>query len=162
MVNNQESALDLAQDTFFKAIEYLSDAPSPIRNPRAWLFGIARNHCVTILKRTNLERQLVENNSARFNQFQASFEDELLDRFEWYDILAFADRNFSTSEAEVFRLYAGENLSQQEIAQIMGISQSAVSRILIASAERIRDQFRAHKKLGKALALLVLRIIAHG
>src|SRR5262245_32296386 len=102
---NPETAMDLTQDVFFKAIDYLSRNHGKIQNYRAWRFGIARNHCITSGKKRMTERPLAESDTLAGSPASSSFEEALLNSIEIDDIIAFVEERYSEKEAQIFFLY---------------------------------------------------------
>lgn len=151
-----DGAMDLVQDVFYRALEHAARQESKIHNPRAWLYSIARNHCISTGQRQVLERRLLSEGQHLNGATYSAFEPRLLDILELEQIWEFLAKEFSDKESEIFQLYVRDGLNQEEIAAVVALSQSAVSRILIAVTSRLREHFRTDKKVGKILALLVI------
>jgi RNA polymerase sigma-70 factor (ECF subfamily) len=140
---HDDLAQDFTHDVFFKAIRYLSEKRRHIKNPRAWLFSIARNHCITTGKKRILEEQSLGELERR--QRQSSYEAADAARMEFEEILRFVTANYAEDEAAMFYLYVLHDFSQAEIAVATGSSQSAVSRVLLSVSARLEQQFRSEK-----------------
>ncbi len=140
--HDDEEAQDLAQDVFAKALKYLRRANDEISNPRAWLYRIARTHCIDRVFRkkkitaTELKPDLVAAASSN-----GSFEDSILDQAMVDSVLEWVSENSSETEQQIFELKIIRGLSQAEIGEIMHCHASTISRILNGMTEQIVRRF---------------------
>lgn len=59
-MGNIEQAENVASDTLIKLLQH--SAPSEIENFEGWLFGVAKNECLTLLSKTERRRKLLNDN----------------------------------------------------------------------------------------------------
>lgn len=56
LLKSQEEAEDAAQDIFIRGLEHINHFSQPVSLP-AWLYKIAHNHCLDLLKKRNKNYQ---------------------------------------------------------------------------------------------------------
>ncbi|NLJ40037.1 MAG: RNA polymerase sigma factor [Clostridiales bacterium] len=117
IVGSRETAEDITQELFVKL--FVSPPDTSIKNPRAWVFQMARNLALDALRKK--QHAELDNN--------ASSSDIPVD--EWmsmqYDIEK-AIMRLSTEEREIVTYYLTIGLSFKEVASIMDLSLSATYR----------------------------------
>lgn len=135
-VRDRALAEDLIQETFLAAYRASRTAPV-IRNPRAWLFGIARNEALVALRRQRrLDRAI-----ARLVRRQ---EPSVTPDAKATSILNLLDRTLSPDDRALVLLFHLHGFSANELSEMTGRSSAAVrqrlsrarSRLLEAAAEQ--------------------------
>ncbi|MCM3749503.1 sigma-70 family RNA polymerase sigma factor [Paenibacillus pasadenensis] len=56
MLRHRQEAEDAAQEVFLKAVKHLNGTGPPLHSPRAWLYKLAHNHCLNLIRRKRLLR----------------------------------------------------------------------------------------------------------
>jgi RNA polymerase sigma factor (sigma-70 family) len=140
--HDDEEAQDLAQDVFAKALKYLRRANEKISNPRAWLYRIAKTHCIdrVFRKKKIIATELKPDLIAAENP-NGSFEESILDQAMVDSVLEWVSENSSETEQQIFELKIIRGLSQAEIGEIMHCHASTISRILNGMIEQIVRRF---------------------
>ena len=151
VVTDHADAEDTVQEAVLRALSNLAQLRSG-HAFRAWLFQIAINEA-RMLRRRNARRLSFKSvdeamDSGRGLQLESLAEwhdipSSRLEREEWRAILRRALEDLPCRRREVFVLRDIEGLSTQEIAEILGISASAVR----ARLHRARLQLRAKLSL---------------
>lgn len=128
MLGDDDSAKDVVQGVFVKVYERRLQIRSP-ESFRSWLFTVARNDCLTSLRRSG---ERVGLNVAATDQLtiEHQYDDAAALVNTALALLAPVDR-----EALLLREF--ENLSYREIAEVLSISESAVKSRLFAARRRI-------------------------
>jgi RNA polymerase sigma-70 factor (ECF subfamily) len=140
LMGNAEDAFDITQDVFVKAYKALGKT-TPDLNLSAWLHRIASNTCLDVLRRRKIVRWLPWDPTTHANITPASESDEperrLMGEETRLQVQAvLIQMNERYRLCLVLREY--QELSCEEIADIMGTSRQAVKSMLF----RARDQFR--------------------
>lgn len=140
LMGNSEDAFDITQDVFVKAFKALAKT-SPDLNLSAWLHRIASNTCLDVLRRRKIVRWLPWDPTEHANITPASENDEperrLLGEETRLQVQAVLNQmNERYRLCLLLREY--QELSCEEIAEVMGTSRQAVKSMLF----RARDQFR--------------------
>jgi RNA polymerase sigma factor (sigma-70 family) len=137
---NEEDVSDLVQDVYCKALVHLRKAGDPIQNPRAWLYQIARFHCIDkVVKRNDHDAELQQTFYARKTTYE--FEEGLLNSALIDDVLNFVEAEFSADEKNIFELKILQSMSLAEVAEIMDVHASTITRILQRLCNKIAERF---------------------
>jgi RNA polymerase sigma-70 factor (ECF subfamily) len=130
-----EEAEDAAQDICYKVLT-AKGVPDGLR---PWLYKIARNHCLNVLRYRARHREDVE-------LPVASHLDELLTghltrlvQKEQRDHVGELVRSLPESQREVLRLRYVEDLTRAEIAVVLEIAESLVKSRLFEGLKRLRE-----------------------
>jgi RNA polymerase sigma-70 factor, ECF subfamily len=150
MLGNQEDARDAAQETFLKAFKYLKSF-NPEKDFAGWLYQIAVNVCRDIARRRGGAGQFisfeVEQASGSFERLASSDDIEALAiAAQEKALIAQAIQSLSKKEREAIVLRDLEGLPTEEVARILGSSQTTV-RSQISSARAKLKLF--HQRLMK-------------
>lgn len=115
IVRDRETAEDVMQDTFIKIMLHASSYKLNTK-PRAWMFGIARNCCIDVLKKAD-KNILLENevflNIPTSDDLEESVTDTVL--------VTQAINNLEKLERTIVILYLVMELKQTEIAELLHI-----------------------------------------
>ncbi len=136
MIGNDETASDLAQDTFFKAWQNLARLQGE-KHLRAWLYSIATN-VVRDHERRRRRIQLLP-----WKEPDQGGPDILVEGFEGtvedQQVLHLALTQVPLKYRQCVLLQIVEGLSQREIAQLLGISESSVSTYVRRGLDKLRQ-----------------------
>ena len=135
-----EEADDIIQDAFVQLFRF-TRAGGWVNNPRSWLFRVARNLSFNLQKR---ERRLVsvfdEKHAIASSEWQRVADpEELYERKERLRLLMAAIQELPERQRECLHLRA-EGLRYREIAEVLGITPSAVSESLKHAVTRLVDE----------------------
>ena len=142
-VRSREEAEDLAGKTFLKTWDYIAKGHK-IENLRAFIFRVAHNLVVDFYKTNKRDKEVSIHN----------FEDTTIDIPDEHDIQGAAAQKSDLKDiqkmlttinkdyAEVITLRYMHDFSNEEIAQITGMSNGAVRTKLSRALESLRKQFQ--------------------
>ncbi len=147
---NTADAADVLNDTLLVVWRRLDEVPEP---PLPWCYGVARR-CLANARRGDRRRlRLVERIGRRRIDDQAGDPQREIDAGD--PVLHAALGDLTTSEAEIVRLWAWEQLEPREIATVLGSTSNSVSvaltrakRKLAASIERQDPGRSGHRRDG--------------
>jgi RNA polymerase sigma-70 factor (ECF subfamily) len=149
ITGRREDAEDIVQETFLRVYGHLDQYASPRGSVKTWLFTIARNQSINVF--SSIKRSM-----ARFWSEQSS-DQERGDPLEAHPSSPHmdAERQLSVQqELEMVQralaklpqrqrtallLKAQEDLSYEEIAQVMGTSVSSVESLIFRARQRIME-----------------------
>jgi RNA polymerase sigma-70 factor (ECF subfamily) len=133
-LSNREEAEDATQEIFYKVLRTQA-VPDQFR---VWLFKIARNHCLNVVRgqRRRRDQESMPGDSEMFASWTGNL--TRLVRGERNERLEEALQNLSESHREVLHLRYGEDLSREEIAEILEIPASAVKSRLYEGMKKLR------------------------
>ncbi len=139
-LSNIHHAEDIAQETFYKAVTYWQHNGIP-ENPKAWLYKVAKNKCINLLKRKNLETKASKN-----MKHNAMLHDT-------DDTLSFSENSIKDDQLRLMYACCHKTISpKSQIALILkilcGFSISEIAKAFFSSSETINKRLtRARKKL---------------
>lgn len=150
LLGDAEDAFDLTQDVFVKAYKALART-SPDLNLSAWLHRIASNACMDVLRRRKIVRWLPWDPAEHANLTPAKESDEpernLIQRETTLQVQAVLNKM-----AENYRLCLVlkeyQDLSCEEIADVMNISRAAVKSQLFRAREQFREVYNQYEAQG--------------
>lgn len=132
LIGNEEDAKDLSQDVFVKIWRNL-EKYDETKSLKAWVFTIARNTCYDWLrKKKNLVFSQMNNIADDETSFEENIhdeqplQDEIFIQKENSEMVEKAMKNLSQDQVEVIILHYTENLSFEDISQILGKSINTV------------------------------------
>jgi RNA polymerase sigma-70 factor (ECF subfamily) len=140
LVGDREAAADLTQDTFVRAYQawefFRGDS-----QVYTWLFRIAVNLARNHLEKQGRERRQVEPELSRAEEMPArrfSRPDEVVQRGEMAGMLAEELLALREDQREIIVLRDVQDLTYEEIAQVLGCSVSAVKSKLFRARSALR------------------------
>jgi RNA polymerase sigma-70 factor (ECF subfamily) len=144
LMGNPDDAFDITQDVFVKAYKALSKT-SPDLNLSAWLHRIASNACMDVLRRRKLVRWLPWDPAEHANITPAGDEDEPERRLVGREIreqvqAVLNQMNERYRLCLVLREY--QDLSCEDIAEVLGTSRQAVKSMLFRAREQFREIYQ--------------------
>lgn len=127
IVQSREAAEDITQDVFVKL--YISPPDSPVRNPRAWIFQMARNLSIDALRK----RQNVN-----IDDVQLAGDDDA-DRVIMKLDVESAIGKLPCIERQILTLHLNGELNFNDIAHIVELSLPATYRKYRKALKTLRD-----------------------
>lgn len=135
MLKDPADAADAVQDTFVIAASRLDGLRDPDRL-RAWLYTVARNESLRILRASKGTRELDE--AADVTDESADVTQDA-ERADLRALLRDASEGLNPGEREVIELQLRQGLEAAEVASVLGVSRNHAHSLL----SRARDQLEA-------------------
>jgi RNA polymerase sigma-70 factor, ECF subfamily len=132
MLRDDTAAEDATQETFLRVLRHIEKTPDD-REALSWIYRIATNHCLNVLRYARKRPQSAEEPAAA-PVLAENPEAALADR----DFVARALRRAPHKLATVAWLHHVDGLPQGEVATVLGISRRTVVNRLADFARRIR------------------------
>jgi RNA polymerase sigma factor (sigma-70 family) len=150
-----EDAADATQDVFVKLLEKLPGRDEPVENFSAYVFAVARNASYDLIerrRRADPVEAVPERSVAQLEADPVPPEDDpvraaLLEASR--DQVSVANARIDPRHREVLALREAEELSYDEIADIMGLKRNAVAQLIL----RARIALRRELMRGAAAAI---------
>ncbi|MGF6095060.1 sigma-70 family RNA polymerase sigma factor [Pseudomonas sp. 18175] len=137
-LRNRQQAEDLAHDTFVRVLEANS---ASVEQPRAYLHQTARNIAVDGYRRED-RREAMELEA--FDQTPASGDPEhFMHAIQLADSIEHALAELPLNCRRIFIWQKIEGLTQQEIAERLGLSKNMVEKYMIRTLRHLRDRLDA-------------------
>jgi RNA polymerase sigma-70 factor (ECF subfamily) len=136
---------DIVSDVFERAYSKMGS----LRNQDAfttWLFTIARNAIVSHARKSSRETLVDPEVMREMSPATASVESEVLQREEWEGI-AKAISGFPQREQDIISLKFDAELSNAQIAEIMGLTEPNVRVIIFRTIRRLKKMMIAERNL---------------
>ena len=156
LIRDEDTVLDLVQDTFVKAFENLDKLHDPNKF-RAWVKRIGHNLAVdyTRRSRTLLFSQMSEEDEETVLSFPDEREENLpevaLDRRETTRLVNEILGSLSEDQRQVVGMFYYEQRSVREIARELGVSENTVKSRLFQGRKKIETRVRALEAQGTRL-----------
>ncbi|MBV6641940.1 MAG: sigma-70 family RNA polymerase sigma factor [Cyclobacteriaceae bacterium] len=135
---DNQSANDVAQDAFVALWNNCSKVT--LETARAYVYKIANNLSMS-LKRHDQVKLKYNNQAVKLNQTSESPEYLMLEN-EFMDQLNHAISSLPDKQREVFLMNRIEKLTYREIAEIKGVSQKAIEKLMHKALHKLGNQFR--------------------
>lgn len=125
MVNSEEDAEELTQDTFMKAFEHLSSFNGK-SSFSTWIYRIAYNTALSFLRKKNVEQTVIDDN--QWNRISDTQIDDALNNEseEQIERLQQALIKLTAEERALVTLFYEEEHSIQELAQILNLNEGNI------------------------------------
>jgi len=142
-VGNFHTAEDLAQETFVQAFQSIASLRDGTRF-KVWLLRIARNKCIDYIRRNprwlsiDQDQELHKEVSVKTRVYPMVGEDDHAE-FSEADLLS-ALSSLRQDYREIFVMKHVDNLSYREIADLLGMTVSAVGEKLYRVRSMIREK----------------------
>jgi RNA polymerase sigma-70 factor, ECF subfamily len=136
MVRDKDTAEELTNDVLLAAWKGAAEFRGQSK-PSTWLFGIARHKALNELRRTN--SAVVDLEEAGEIAESGEGPEELLEREALQRCVVTALRELTPSHREVIELAFYQELSYQEIAEIMQCSVNTVKTRMFYAKKRLRE-----------------------
>lgn len=133
-----DRAEDAAQEVCLKVLG-AAHVPDHVR---PWIYRIARNHCLALLRRRAVRKEHAAMPPA--SQLGGVLTGQLtrLARQEMHERVAMLMEQLSLEQREALRLRYVENLSRTEIAEVLEVSEGVVKSRLFEGLKRLRTLAR--------------------
>jgi RNA polymerase sigma-70 factor (ECF subfamily) len=132
-----DAAKDIVQGVFLKVYERRSQLSSPDRF-KSWLLTIARNDCLTFMRKENRTPRLDEGGEdAAAVPFHSDLEKD-----EEVALVAGAIARLQPELKEIVILREYENLSYREIAEVLGIGEGTVKSRLFTARRQLYEKLK--------------------
>ncbi len=139
-LSDDQLAEDVTQDTFAKLIP---DGDLPAGDVKPWLYKVARNRCLDILRRH-------QRSPTHHRQFRTGFDAPLASsgpqtkaaRQERQRLIRDIVSSMPEDYRSVLTLKHFEGLSRAEIAESLGVTETVVKGRLVRASEYLREQLR--------------------
>lgn len=151
MLNNQQDAEDVLQETFIKALRHLKDFDGR-SSVSTWLYRIAANEALMLLRK---KKHMVV--SIEEPDEDSEMEQEPLQIVDWccmpeYELMNSEARSYLDKAVEnlphslrvVFLLRDIEGLSTQETGEVLNLSENAVKTRLSRARMNLREQLSSY------------------
>lgn len=127
------AAEDAAQEVFVKALG-ARNAPESVR---PWLYRIARNHCLNVLRRRRVRAEVAMPSEAPFARSGAGHLTRLVASEDAEEVRRRV-QELSEEHREVLELRYGEGLGRGEIAEVLDLAPSTVKSRLYEAVRRLQ------------------------
>jgi RNA polymerase sigma-70 factor (ECF subfamily) len=132
-----DAAKDIVQGVFLKVYERRAQLSHPERF-KSWMLTIARNDCLTLLKRENRTSDLPDEGVGAALGHPLSE----LEKDEEVALVARAIARLQPDLKEVVILREYENLSYREIADVLGIAESTIKSRLFTARRHLYETLK--------------------
>ncbi len=139
-VGDRTAAEDLTSDIFNKALTNFTKYDSGKAAFSTWIFSIARNTLIDYYRRRSREQKLQKEAESKALVFSTSPEEET-SRSEEIRKLHECLSLLNPNEQELISLKFSSEMTNREISQITGLSESNVGTILCRAVHKLRDGF---------------------
>jgi RNA polymerase sigma factor (sigma-70 family) len=130
---------DAVQVTFIK---YVKSKTDKIKNPRAWLFKILRNHCFNILRTQKKQAEIMLDETNIHTIKNSNSPDKNLIKKETSKIVRQSINALKPRHKDVVILKLEHEKSYKEIAQILDITVTNVGFILHSAMNELQNNLR--------------------
>lgn len=146
LLNDSHKASDVLQDTFLAVVSRVRDYEGR-GHFKTWILRICRNSCFNILEASRIRKSVSIDNGF---SFILSDEDEATpyEKLDSDDRLAFVREQISVlpeRQREAITLYAFENMSYKEIAEVFDVPVNTVKTLIHRARSTIADAFKNHE-----------------
>lgn len=135
LLGNRQDAEDAVQDILVKAYQSLRQY-KPDAGFSAWLYRIACNHCLNLLRRRRLQRHVMR--IFRPETLAASAEETMEERL-YSPSLELALGKLTLEERNILVLRVFEELTFQEMGEILNISPNALHKRMERIKRKVRE-----------------------
>jgi RNA polymerase sigma factor (sigma-70 family) len=149
MTRSGQEAEDIVQETFLKAFKHIDKFSVSKAKFRTWLFTIARNQSINVL--SSLKRKATSFFGEAHNRAEHDYADpvaglsggsdaeQLLSEKQQFARVTQAIEKLPERQRTALLLKAQENMSYEEIAQVIQTSASAVESLMFRARKTLMD-----------------------
>lgn len=141
MVGDKESAKDITQEAYTKLVEHEQKNNVEYNNIRAFLYKVARNIVIDNVRKTKKITELTYEESD-FVSPKIEQPEEIVVQDNYYENLMKLVDSLPKRSKEAFILHNIDGYSRKEIAQMMGISTSAVEKHIIRATKKLQEKLK--------------------
>ena len=139
-LNDNSIAEDLTSSVFEKALARFTSYRADKASFSTWLFTIARNTVIDHYRTSGKKKTVPLDKAAEMAETKSSPEEEFARREE-RQRLKVCLAALSTQEQDIVSFKFGSELTNRQIAQMIGLSESNVGTILYRAVRKLRDCF---------------------
>jgi RNA polymerase sigma factor (sigma-70 family) len=139
-VNDVSAAEDLTSSVFEKVLTKLTSYRSDKSSFSTWLFTIARNTVIDYYRTVSKKQTVPLEKAAEMSETKSSPEEEF-SRKEEQQRLKACLAALSVQEQNIVSFKFGSELTNRQIANMIGLSESNVGTILYRAVRKLRDCF---------------------
>jgi RNA polymerase sigma-70 factor (family 1) len=153
-VKSPDLTADIVQDVFIKLWENRG-AVNLTSSFKSYVFTIAKNHVLNILKRASKEEMIKKEIISHTLMFNTSNEDSIV----YGDLASVADKAIESLPPQrkiVFKMHKDEGKDQHEIAAALGISRNTVRDHLAKADKFLRVSLKIHTEFTSLLIVALL------
>jgi len=154
-LQSEAKAEDVLQEVFLKVWTRREELPQ-IRNFKAWLTAITRNHIYNALRRLSVEEKFIKEFSHKGETAEQAAAPDKLSLIELQTALDKAVGALTTQQKKVFELSRFEGLRHEQIAEELDISRDTVKKHMTDALRKVRGRMSSHKELAHLSLLLIL------
>lgn len=129
---NRTIAEDLTSEVFLKALDHFASFDQD-KSFQAWIFAIAHNHLVNYYRVANRETELLE------NQHISRRELEQVETAQELELVMRAINKMEYSDRDILLLRFVDQLSNTEIAELLGKEEGAIRTKMSRSLAKLRS-----------------------
>ncbi len=134
-VGTIEQAENVASDTLIKLLQYPN--PSEIESFEGWLFGVAKNECLTFLSKSERRRKLLHDNykieRAQKPEAETAFSIESMDQL--------IQATLDDKEYRIWQLHQ-QGYDNLEIAEMINSSEKTIANRKSAAKAKLKSAFK--------------------
>jgi RNA polymerase sigma-70 factor, ECF subfamily len=150
LTRNRGRSLDLAQEVFFKAYRHRHGFRGDSRFS-TWLYAIARNHCLSSLKKLADPVDAGEAVLARLRDCSTAQPDTVVERKQRHkEMLQMIGATLEPMEARVMALHYGYELPLAQITQKLALTNPSGAKAYVVNARRKLSLVLKRRALQKA------------
>jgi RNA polymerase sigma-70 factor (ECF subfamily) len=137
MLRDKDAAKDILQGVFLKLYEHINQLMHT-EDFKSWLFTIARNDCLTYLRKAKRSSDLPD----EMEDFKSELPHEGVIRNDEIRLINNAIDKLKQDLKEVIVSSEFDNLSYREIAKVIGATENIVKLRLFTARQRIYDMLK--------------------
>lgn len=139
-VKSPQLSEDITQEVFIKIWEGRSSIHEK-ESFKAWLFVVARNHTLNMLKKISNESAGVGEILKNYQYQHSPIEEGMLEN-EYFQKVRDVLNSLPFRTREIFKLCREEGKSYDEVSEILGISRNAVKKHIVRSHKVFKENFK--------------------
>lgn len=146
ITRDAEAARDVVQETFLKLCK--ADAAELDGRQAAWLYTVARNHALNVVRKEGRMDPLTDERTATLAAPSAGPHDAAAANERQARVVAMLE-TLPQEQREACRLKFQDGLTYREISQVMGVSLGKVNNLIAAALLSMRAQLKAGDLLAR-------------
>ncbi|RBL91441.1 RNA polymerase sigma factor [Chitinophaga flava] len=155
LLRSEEAAAEVLQEVFLK-VWLLRHTLETIENPAGWMYTMASNYSLSILRKVAREKYRVE--AITHDDIEDSL--DVTEKFRVKELqghIKNAIEQLPPSRREVFVMNTQDGKSRKEIAEALDISEHTVKNQLVTARKFIREYLEKHT--GEGLPVLLIGVL---